>query len=246
RMNGLLLQLRDKGNTVLVVEHKPETIAIADHVVDIGPGAGTAGGTVCFEGTVDALRGSDTVTGRHLDDRARLKDAVRTPSGAIEIRDATRNNLQHVDIDVPTGVLVALTGVAGSGKSSLVSEQLATRDGVVFVDQSAIKGSSRSNPATYTGLLEPIRKAFAKANGVKPALFSSNSEGACPTCKGNGVITTEFGFMQGVTTPCEDCGGRRFMAEVLEYTLDDKKIAEDRKSTRLNSSHVKISYAVFC
>lgn len=226
RMNDLLLQLRDKGNTVLVVEHKPETISIADHVVDIGPGAGAAGGEVCFTGTVDGLRASGTVTGRHLDDRARVKDAVRTPTGAIEIRGASSNNLQGVDVDIPTGVLVALTGVAGSGKSSLVNETLAGREGVVFVDQSAIKGSSRSNPATYTGMLEPIRKAFAKANGVKPALFSSNSEGACPTCKGNGTITTEFGFMQGVTTPCEDCGGRRFMASVLEYRLGGRSIAD--------------------
>jgi len=226
RMNALLRQLRDKGNTVLVVEHKPETIEIADHVVDIGPGAGRDGGEVCFTGTVDELRRSGTVTGRHLDDRARLKPAVRTPRGALEVRGATANNLQNVSVDIPLGVLVALTGVAGSGKSSLVNEQLAGREGVVFVDQSAIKGSSRSNPATYTGLLDPIRKAFAKANGVKPALFSSNSEGACPTCKGNGSITTEFGFMQGVTTPCEDCGGRRFMASVLEYTLGGRNIAD--------------------
>ncbi|GGD38869.1 ABC transporter ATP-binding protein [Microbacterium faecale] len=226
RMNALLRQLRDKGNTVLVVEHKPETIRIADHVVDIGPGAGADGGTVCFEGTVDELRSSDTVTGRHLDDRARLKPEVRTPSGTIEVRGASANNLRDVDVDLPAGVLVALTGVAGSGKSSLIADQVAERDGVVFVDQTAIKGSSRSNPATYTGLLEPVRKAFAKANDVKPALFSANSEGACPTCKGNGTITTEFGFMQGVTTMCEDCGGRRFMAEVLEYTLGGKSIAD--------------------
>ncbi|MGI6878150.1 ATP-binding cassette domain-containing protein [Microbacterium sp. gxy059] len=226
RMNDLLRQLRDKGNTVLVVEHKPETISIADHVVDVGPGAGGAGGEICFTGAVDDLRRADTVTGRHLDDRARLKSEVRTPTGALELRGASSHNLQDVDVDIPTGVLVALTGVAGSGKSSLVSETLAGRDGVVFVDQTAIKGSSRSNPATYTGMLEPIRKAFAKANGVKPALFSSNSEGACPTCKGNGVITTEFGFMQGVTTPCEDCGGRRFTAEVLEYLLGGKSIAD--------------------
>ena len=226
RMNALLRQLRDKGNTVLVVEHKPETIRIADHVVDIGPGAGADGGTVCFEGTVDELRASDTVTGRHLDDRARVKPEVRTPTGAIGVRGASANNLRDVDVDLPTGVLVALTGVAGSGKSSLIADQVAERDGVVFVDQTAIKGSSRSNPATYTGLLEPVRKAFAKANGVKPALFSANSEGACPTCKGNGTITTEFGFMQGVTTPCEDCGGRRFMAEVLEYTLGGRSIAD--------------------
>lgn len=226
RMNRLLVQLRDKGNTVLVVEHKPETIRIADHVVDVGPGAGSAGGRIVFEGTVEELRAADTVTGTHFDDRTRVKDEVRSATGALEIRGATTNNLRSVDVDIPTGVLVALTGVAGSGKSSLVTEQLAGRDGVVFVDQGAIKGSSRSNPATYTGLLEPVRKAFAKANGVKPALFSANSEGACPTCKGNGVITTEFGFMQGVTTPCEDCGGRRFMAEVLEYTLGDRSIAD--------------------
>jgi len=225
RMNRLLLQLRDKGNTVLVVEHKPETIAIADHVIDVGPGAGSAGGEIVYTGSVDGLRDAGTVTGRHLDDRARVKDSVRTPTGAIAIRGASANNLREVDVDIPTGVLVALTGVAGSGKSSLAASLTGT-EGVVFVDQSAIKGSSRSNPATYTGLLEPVRKAFAKANGVKPALFSANSEGACPTCKGNGSITTEFGFMQGVTTPCEDCGGRRFMAEVLEYTLGGKSIAD--------------------
>ncbi|WP_105565183.1 ATP-binding cassette domain-containing protein [Microbacterium halophytorum] len=226
RMNRLLLQLRDKGNTVLVVEHKPETIAIADEVIDMGPGAGRHGGEVCFTGTVDGLRESDTATGRHLHDRARLKDAVRTPTGAIELRGAVSNNLRGVDVDVPTGVLVALTGVAGSGKSSLVTEKLVGREGLAFVDQTPIKGSSRSNPATYTGLLEPVRKAFAKANGVKPALFSSNSAGACPSCKGNGTITTEFGFMQGVTTPCEDCGGRRFTAEVLEYRLGGRSIAD--------------------
>lgn len=225
RMNRLLVQLRDKGNTVLVVEHKPETIAIADHVIDVGPGAGSAGGEIVYTGSVDGLRSSETVTGRHLDDRARVKSNVRTAAGVLEIRGASSNNLRDVDVDIPTGVLVALTGVAGSGKSSL-ADSLAGRDGVVFVDQGAIKGSSRSNPATYTGLLEPVRKAFAKANGVKPALFSANSEGACPTCKGNGSITTEFGFMQGVTTPCEDCGGRRFMAEVLEYTLGGKSIAD--------------------
>ncbi|RCK61644.1 ATP-binding cassette domain-containing protein [Microbacterium sorbitolivorans] len=225
RMNRLLVQLRDKGNTVLVVEHKPETIAIADHVIDVGPGAGSAGGEIVYTGSVDGLRSSETVTGRHLDDRARVKSNVRTAAGVLEIRGASSNNLRDVDVDIPTGVLVALTGVAGSGKSSL-ADSLAGRDGVVFVDQGAIKGSSRSNPATYTGLLDPVRKAFAKANGVKPALFSANSEGACPTCKGNGSITTEFGFMQGVTTPCEDCGGRRFMAEVLEYTLGGKSIAD--------------------
>jgi excinuclease UvrABC ATPase subunit len=225
RMNRLLVQLRDKGNTVLVVEHKPETIAIADHIIDVGPGAGAAGGEIVYTGSVDGLRAAGTVTGRHLDDRARVKDAVRSATGALEIRGASANNLRDVDVDIPTGVLVALTGVAGSGKSSL-AESLVDREGVVFVDQGAIKGSSRSNPATYTGLLEPVRKAFAKANGVKPALFSANSEGACPTCKGNGSITTEFGFMQGVTTPCEDCGGRRFMAEVLDYTLGGKSIAD--------------------
>ncbi|MFC5177039.1 ATP-binding cassette domain-containing protein [Nocardioides taihuensis] len=226
RMNNLLLQLRDKGNTVLVVEHKPETIAIADHVVDLGPGAGTAGGTICFEGTVEALRGSDTVTGRHLDDRARLKDEVRTPSGALEVRGASLNNLQDVDVDLPLGVLCVLTGVAGSGKSSLVTGSVAGRDGVVVIDQGAIRGSRRSNPATYTGLLEPVRKAFAKANGVKPALFSSNSEGACPACKGAGVIFTELGVMATVESPCEECEGRRFQAAVLGYTLGGRNIAE--------------------
>lgn len=226
RMNDLLVQLRDKGNTVLVVEHKPETIEIADWTVEMGPGAGRDGGEVRFVGSVEGLRSSDTATGRHLSDRARLKPQVRTPTGAIEVRGASSNNLRGVDVDVPLGVLVALTGVAGSGKSSLVDEALAHRDGVSFVDQTPIKGSSRSNSATYTGLLEPIRKAFAKANGVKPALFSSNSEGACPTCKGNGTVTTELGFMQGVTTPCEDCGGRRFTAEVLEYTFGGLDIAE--------------------
>jgi excinuclease UvrABC ATPase subunit len=226
RMNDLLLQLRDKGNTVLVVEHKPETIAIADHVVDLGPGAGTDGGTVCFEGDVDGLRGSATVTGRHLDDRARLKDEVRASTGALEIRGADTHNLQGVDVDVPLGVLCVVTGVAGSGKSSLVHGSLTGRDGVVVVDQGAIKGSRRSNPATYTGLLEPIRKAFAKVNGVKPALFSSNSEGACPTCNGAGVIFTELGVMATVESPCEDCEGRRFQAAVLEYTLGGSNIAD--------------------
>ncbi|HET7352353.1 MAG TPA: excinuclease ABC subunit UvrA [Marmoricola sp.] len=226
RMNDLLLQLRDKGNTVLVVEHKPETIAIADHVVDLGPGAGSNGGTVCFEGSVDGLRHSDTVTGRHLDDRARLKDAVRSLTGVLEVRGANTHNLQDVDVDVPLGVLCVVTGVAGSGKTSLIHGSLAKRDGVVVVDQGAIKGSRRSNPATYTGLLEPIRKAFAKANGVKPALFSSNSEGACPTCKGAGVIYTELGIMDTVETPCEECEGRRFQAAVLEYTLGDRNIAD--------------------
>ena len=212
RMNDLLLQLRDKGNTVLVVEHKPETIAIADHVVDLGPGAGTGGGEVVFEGTVEGLRGSDTVTGRHLDDRATLKDAVRDASGALEVRGAATHNLQDVDVDVPLGVLCVVTGVAGSGKSSLIHGSVAGRDGVVVIDQGAIKGSRRSNPATYTGLLEPIRKAFAKANGVKPALFSSNSEGACPACNGAGVIFTELGVMATVESTCEECEGRRFQA----------------------------------
>jgi excinuclease UvrABC ATPase subunit len=219
RMNDLLLRLRDKGNTVLVVEHEPETIAIADHVIDLGPGAGRAGGTVCFEGTVKALRGSDTVTGRHLGDRAALKEMLRTPTGTLEVRDASTHNLQNVDVDIPLGVLVVVTGVAGSGKSSLIHGSVSPRDGVVSIDQSAIKGSRRSNPATYTGLLDPIRKAFAKANGVNPALFSANSEGACPTCNGNGVIYTELGFMETVATPCEDCGGRRFEASVLEYRV---------------------------
>ncbi len=226
RMNGLLLQLRDKGNTVLVVEHKPETIAIADHVVDLGPGAGTAGGTICFEGDVEGLRTSDTVTGRHLDDRARLKDQVRESTGAMEIRGADTHNLQDVDVDVPLGVLCVLTGVAGSGKSSLIQGSVADREGVVVVDQGAIRGSRRSNPATYTGLLEPIRKAFAKENGVKPALFSSNSEGACPACKGAGVIFTELGVMATVESTCEECEGKRFQASVLEYTLGGRNIAE--------------------
>jgi excinuclease UvrABC ATPase subunit len=226
RMNDLLLQLRDKGNTVLVVEHKPETIAIGDHVVDLGPGAGSAGGQVVFEGSVEGLRASDTITGRHLDDRAKLKDSVRTPAGALEVRGASTHNLRDVDVDIPLGVLVVLTGVAGSGKSSLVHGSVAERDGVVVVDQGAIKGSRRSNPATYTGLLEPIRKAFAKANGVKPALFSSNSEGACPTCNGAGVIFTELGVMATVESTCEECEGRRFQAAVLEYTLGGRNIAE--------------------
>jgi excinuclease UvrABC ATPase subunit len=226
RMNGLLLQLRDKGNTVLVVEHKPETIAIADHVVDLGPGAGTAGGSVCFEGTVEGLRDSDTTTGHHLDDRARIKDSVRPATGALEIRGASTHNLKAVDVDLPLGVLCVLTGVAGSGKSSLVDGSVAGRDGVVLVDQGAIRGSRRSNPATYTGLLEPIRKAFAKANGVKPALFSSNSEGACPTCNGAGVIYTDLGVMATVESVCEECEGRRFQAAVLDYTLGGRNIAE--------------------
>ncbi|ROS74488.1 excinuclease ABC subunit UvrA [Cellulomonas sp. PhB143] len=226
RMNDLLLQLRDKGNTVLVVEHKPETIRIADHVVDLGPGAGTAGGEVTFEGTLDGLRSSGTVTGRHLDDRARLKAAARTPSGTLEVRGAHSHNLQDVDVDVPLGVLVVVTGVAGSGKSSLVEGSISRREGVVTIDQSAVKGSRRSNPATYTGMLDPIRKAFAKANGVKPALFSANSEGACPACKGAGVIYTELGFMETVTTPCEECGGTRFRAEVLDHRLGELNIAQ--------------------
>lgn len=226
RMNALLLQLRDKGNTVLVVEHKPEAIAIADHVVDLGPGAGTHGGTVCFEGTVEGLQGSDTTTGRHLDDRAAIKESVRSASGALEVRGASTHNLQDVDVDIPLGLLCVLTGVAGSGKSSLIQGSVADRDGVVVVDQGAIKGSRRSNPATYTGLLEPIRKAFAKANGVKPALFSSNSEGACPSCNGAGVIYTELGVMATVESTCEECEGRRFQASVLEYTLGGRNIAE--------------------
>ena len=226
RMNDLLLQLRDKGNTVLVVEHKPETIAIADHVVDLGPGAGTAGGEVCFEGTVEGLRGSDTITGRHLDDRASLKESVRSSSGTLEVRGASTHNLQDVDVDIPLGVLCVVTGVAGSGKSSLIHGSVADRDGVVVIDQGAIRGSRRSNPATYTGLLEPIRKAFAKANGVKPALFSSNSEGACPTCNGAGVIYTELGVMATVESTCEECEGKRFQASVLEYTLGGRNIAE--------------------
>ena len=226
RMNELLLQLRDKGNTVLVVEHKPETIAIADHVVDLGPGAGTKGGTICFEGTVEGLRASDTVTGRHLDDRAQLKAEVRTATGALEIRGADENNLQSVDVDVPLGALVVVTGVAGSGKSSLIHGSLSKRDGVVTIDQTAIRGSRRSNPATYTGLLEPIRKAFAKANGVKPALFSANSEGACPACNGAGVIYTELGFMDTVESTCEECQGKRFQAAVLEYRLGGRDISE--------------------
>ncbi|MEO6505146.1 MAG: excinuclease ABC subunit UvrA [Terrimesophilobacter sp.] len=226
RMNKLLLQLRDKGNTVLVVEHKPETIEIADHVVDLGPGAGTAGGTVCFEGTVAGLRASDTITGRHLDDRARLKESVRPSSGALEIRGASTHNLHDVNVDIPLGVLVVLTGVAGSGKSSLIDGSVSGRDGVVSVDQGAIRGSRRSNPATYTGLLDPIRKAFAKANGVKAGLFSSNSEGACPACNGAGVIYTDLGVMATVESVCEECGGKRFQAAVLEYTLGGRNIAE--------------------
>ncbi|MET7947410.1 excinuclease ABC subunit UvrA [Micromonospora sp. NPDC005324] len=226
RMNELLLQLRDKGNTVLVVEHKPEAIAIADHVVDLGPGAGTEGGTVCYEGTVEGLRASGTITGRHLDDRAALKQTVRTPTGKLEIRGATANNLQDVNVDVPLGVLVVVTGVAGSGKSSLVHSSIPAGAGVVSIDQGAIRGSRRSNPATYTGLLDPIRKAFAKANGVKPALFSANSEGACPSCNGAGVIYTDLGMMAGVAAPCEDCEGKRFQASVLEYRFGGRDISE--------------------
>ncbi|HYH90265.1 MAG TPA: excinuclease ABC subunit UvrA [Solirubrobacteraceae bacterium] len=226
RMNDLLLQLRDKGNTVLVVEHEPEAIAIADHVVDLGPRAGTEGGEIVFEGSVDGLRASGTLTGRHLDDRASLKPSVRTPSGALEVRGAATNNLQDVDVDIPLGVLVVLTGVAGSGKSSLIQGSVSGREGVVTVDQGAIRGSRRSNPATYTGLLDPIRKAFAKANGVKPALFSANSEGACPACNGAGVIYTDLGIMATVATTCEECEGRRFQASVMEYTFGGKDISE--------------------
>ena len=226
RMNTLLQQLRDKGNTVLVVEHEPEAIAIADHVVDLGPGAGTAGGTVCFEGTVEGLRASGTVTGRHLDDRAALKETVRTPTGTLEIRGATAHNLRDVDVDIPLGVFVVVTGVAGSGKSSLVHGSIPAGAGVVSVDQGAIRGSRRSNPATYTGLLDPIRKAFAKANGVKPALFSANSEGACPNCNGAGVIYTDLGMMAGVATTCEECEGKRFEASVLDYHFGGRDISE--------------------
>jgi len=226
RMNDLLLRLRDKGNTVLVVEHKPEVIAIADHVVDLGPGAGTAGGEVVFEGTVDGLRASGTLTGRHLDDRACLKPSARAPSGVLEVRGASTHNLQDVDVDIPLGVLAVVTGVAGSGKSSLLRGSVSGREGVVSVDQGAIRGSRRSNPATYTGLLDPIRTAFAKANGVKPALFSANSEGACPNCNGAGVIYTDLAMMAGVATTCEECEGKRFEASVLEYHLGGRDISE--------------------
>lgn len=226
RMNELLLRLRDKGNTVLVVEHKPEAIAVADHVVDLGPGAGTGGGEIVFQGTVEELRRSGTLTGRHLDDRAALKPAVRDRTGVLEIRGASSHNLKNVDVDLPLGVLTVVTGVAGSGKSSLIHGSVSRRDGVVSIDQGAIRGSRRSNPATYTGLLEPVRKAFAKANGVKPALFSANSAGACPTCNGAGVVYTDLGMMAGVATTCEECEGRRFQASVLEYTLGGKDISQ--------------------
>ncbi|MFF4173893.1 ATP-binding cassette domain-containing protein [Streptomyces sp. NPDC001744] len=226
RMNSLLLRLRDKGNTVLVVEHRPETIAIADHVIDLGPGAGTAGGTICFEGTLEKLRASGTVTGRHLDDRAALKPTVRKPTGALEIRGATAHNLRDVDVDIPLGILTVVTGVAGAGKSSLIHSSIPAGQGVISIDQSPIRGSRRSNPATYTGLLDPIRKAFAKANGVKPALFSANSEGACPTCGGTGTLYTDLGIMAGVSSPCEDCDGKRFHASVLEHRLGGRDISQ--------------------
>jgi excinuclease UvrABC ATPase subunit len=226
RMNDLLLRLRDKGNTVLVVEHKPEAIAIADHVVDLGPRAGTEGGEVVFEGTVEGLRASDTLTGQHLDDRASLKPTVRTPTGKLGVRGAGTNNLQDVDVDIPLGVLTVVTGVAGSGKSSLIHGSVAGQEGVVTVDQAAIRGSRRSNPATYTGLLDPIRKAFAKANGVKPALFSANSEGACPTCNGAGVIYTDLAMMAGVASTCDECEGKRFQASVLDYHFGGRDISE--------------------
>jgi excinuclease UvrABC ATPase subunit len=226
RMNDLLRELRDKGNTVLVVEHKPEMIQVADHVIDLGPGAGAAGGEVVFEGTVEELRGSDTITGRHLDDRASLKPSVRSPSGALEVRGANTNNLQDVDVDIPLGLLVVITGVAGSGKSSLIDGSVSGRDGVVTIDQGGIQGSRRSSPATYTGLLDPIRKAFATANGVKPALFSANSEGACPNCNGAGVIYTELTIMASVASTCEVCEGKRFDASVLEYRLGGRDISQ--------------------
>ena len=226
RMNDLLLRLRDKGNTVLVVEHEPETIAIADHVVDLGPGAGTDGGTICFEGTVGGLRASGTLTGRHLDDRTSLKPTVRTATGKLEIRGATSHNLKSVDVDVPLGVLCVVTGVAGSGKSSLIHGSIPASAGVVSIDQAPVRGSRRSNPATYTGLLDPVRTAFAKANGVKPALFSANSDGACPACNGAGVIYTDLAMMAGVATVCEECDGKRFQAEVLTYHLGGMDISE--------------------
>lgn len=226
RMNDLLLRLRDKGNTVLVVEHKPETIAIADHVVDLGPGAGSAGGEICFTGDVAALRASGTLTGRHLDHRARLRERVRQPVGELSISGANTHNLKDVSVGIPLGVLTVVTGVAGSGKSSLIHGSLPGRDGVIVADQSPIRGSRRSNPATYTGLLGPIRTAFAKANGVKAALFSANSEGACPTCKGIGLVYTDLAMMAGVASVCEECEGKRFTPKVLTYTLRGKNISE--------------------
>lgn len=225
-MNRLLLQLRDKGNTVIVVEHKPETIGIADHIVDLGPGAGAAGGEVCFTGTVEGLRASGTLTGEHLGFTASLKDSTRTQTGTIEIRGANGHNLQDIDVDIPRGVLTVVTGVAGSGKSTLIHDSLIGREGIVFIDQAPIKGSRRSNPATYTGMLEPVRKAFAKANGVKPALFSANSEGACPVCNGAGIIYSDLGVMAGMSAPCDVCEGKGFQAAVLEYTLGGKNIRE--------------------
>ena len=226
RMNDLLLRLRDKGNTVLVVEHKPDTIAIADRVIELGPGAGTAGGSVCFEGTVEGLRASDTLTGRHLNDRAALKETMRMPTGTLKIRGASAHNLRDVDVDIPLGVLVVVAGVAGSGKSSLVHGSIPAGEGVVSIDQGAIRGSRRSNPATYTGLLDPVRKAFAKANGVKPGLFSANSEGACSNCNGAGVIYTDLAMMAGVASICDECEGKRFQASVLEYHLGGRDISE--------------------
>jgi len=226
RMNELLVRLRDKGNTVLVVEHKPDVIAMADHVVDLGPGAGTAGGEIVFEGTVDGLRKSETLTGRHLSDRVALKSSIRKPTGTMKVRGARTHNLKNVNVDIPLGVLVVVTGVAGSGKSSLIHGSVSGREGVVSIDQNAIRGSRRSNPATYTGVLDPIRNAFAKANGVKPALFSANSEGACPACNGAGVIYTDLALMAGVSTICEECEGRRFQASVLKYKFGGKNIAE--------------------
>ncbi|GAA3726531.1 excinuclease UvrABC ATPase subunit [Spinactinospora alkalitolerans] len=226
RMNDLLLRLRDKGNTVLVVEHKPEVIEVADHVVDLGPGAGPSGGRVCFTGDVAGLRGSGTLTGRHLGHRARLRPQVRRPSGHLSITGATLHNLKDVSVDIPLGVLTVVTGVAGSGKSSLIHGSLPGRDGVVVVDQSAIRGSRRSNPATYTGLLDPVRTAFARANGVKASLFSANSEGACPNCKGIGLVYTDLAMMAGVASVCEQCEGRRFTPEVLTHELRGKNISE--------------------
>ncbi|QDZ16236.1 ATP-binding cassette domain-containing protein [Humibacter ginsenosidimutans] len=250
RMNTLLKRLRDKGNTVLVVEHKPEVIEIGDHAVDLGPGAGADGGEVCFEGTVDGLRASDTITGRHLEDRASLKDAVRQASGALEVRGANEHNLRNVDVDIPLGVLTVITGVAGSGKSSLIDGSVARRDGVVWVDQTPIRGSRRSNPATYTGLLDPIRKAFAKANGVKPALFSSNSEGACPVCNGAGVIYPDLGIIAGTATVCDECDGKRFSAAVLEYTLggetgDDGEVSGGKDISEVLAMSARDALAFF-